>query len=84
MAAAAQFWFSYPETGRKSLEEVEEMFRKGGPKPWHTKLGQSRIDERAAILEVEQRKQSLENDEKTQVVRQDGTIETVEMKDREV
>ena len=56
------------------------MFRKGGPKPWQTKLGESQLDERAAILEAEQRKQSLENDEKTQVVRADGTIETVEKK----
>ena len=30
MAAAVQFFVSYPETGRKSLEEIEELFRKGG------------------------------------------------------
>ena len=66
------------QTGRKSLEEVEEMFRKGGPKPWHTKLGHSNLDERQAILEVEQRKASLEDNEKMQYVREDGKIATVD------
>jgi hypothetical protein len=37
---------SYPETCGKTIEEVEEMFRKGGPKPWHTKPGQSNLDDR--------------------------------------
>jgi hypothetical protein len=27
LGAAVQFFVSYPETGRKSLEEIEEMFR---------------------------------------------------------
>ena len=36
--------FSYPETCGKTIEEVEEMFSKGGPKPWHTKPGQSKLD----------------------------------------
>ena len=42
--AAIQFYFTYPETCNKSLEEIEEMFAPGGPKPWHTKPGQSRLD----------------------------------------
>ncbi|EXJ74297.1 uncharacterized protein A1O5_02593 [Cladophialophora psammophila CBS 110553] len=41
---AIQFYFTYPETCNKSLEEIEEMFSHGGPKPWHTKPGQSRLD----------------------------------------
>jgi len=41
---AIQFYFTYPETCNKSLEEIEEMFSNGGPKPWHTKPGQSRLD----------------------------------------
>lgn len=68
------------QTGRKSLEEVEEMFRKGGPRPWQTKLGESHLDERMAILEAEQRKASLEHNEKVQFVREDGTIATVDKK----
>ena len=80
LGAAAQFFVSYPETGRKSLEEIEELFKSGGPKPWKTKIGESHLDERSASVAAEQRKESLEQDEKTEVVRQDGTIETVENK----
>lgn len=34
---------SYPETARKSLEEIEEMWRPGGPKPCQTKIGDSHL-----------------------------------------
>jgi len=78
MGAAVQFYVSYPETGRKSLEEIEEMFRDGGPWPWKTKLGRSIVDERAAVFEAEQRKASMENDGKMPVVRQDGRIDHIE------
>jgi hypothetical protein len=81
LGAAVQFFFSYPETGRKSLEEIEEMFKKGGPTPWRTKLGQSHLDERTASVAAEQRKSSLASEGKTQMVREDGTIETVEKGD---
>ena len=77
MGAAVQFFVSYPETGRKSLEEIEEMFRDGGPKPWQTKLGHSALDERTASVAAERRKESLEQEGKEQVVRADGKIETV-------
>lgn len=42
--AAIQFWFTYPETCGKSLEEIEFLFSPAGPKPWQTKPGQSRLD----------------------------------------
>jgi hypothetical protein len=42
--AAAQFYFTYPETAHKTLEEIEEMFAPGGPKAWKTKRGESRLD----------------------------------------
>ena len=42
--AAIQFYFTYPETCNKSLEEIEEMFSRGGPRPWQTKPGHSRLD----------------------------------------
>ncbi|KAL8825684.1 MAG: hypothetical protein Q9191_004261 [Dirinaria sp. TL-2023a] len=48
--AAIQAFFTYPETARKSIEEIEELFSKGGPLPWHTKPGQSHLD--AKIAEV--------------------------------
>jgi hypothetical protein len=35
---------SYPETAGKTLEEIEIMFQKGGPHPWHTKPGNSLLD----------------------------------------
>jgi hypothetical protein len=36
----------YPETCGKTIEEIEEMFRKGGPYPWQTKKGHSKLDAR--------------------------------------
>ncbi|CZR58457.1 related to high-affinity glucose transporter [Phialocephala subalpina] len=48
--ASIQAFFTYPETAGKTLEEIELMFRKGGPKPWKTKPGDSLLDQR--ILEV--------------------------------
>lgn len=42
--AAIQFYFTYPETCNKSLEEIEILFSAQGPKPWHTKPGGSRLD----------------------------------------
>lgn len=43
--AAAHFFLAYPETANKTLEEVEEMFAHGGPRPWQTRRGESRLDE---------------------------------------
>jgi hypothetical protein len=34
----------YPETCGKTLEEIEEMFNKGGPRPWKTRKGESKLD----------------------------------------
>jgi len=44
LGAAVQAYFTYPETCGKTLEEIEIMFSKGGPKPWNTKPGGSRLD----------------------------------------
>jgi len=51
IGAAAQAWFSYPETARKSLEEIEAMWKDDALKPWQTKPGQSRLDELASDVE---------------------------------
>ncbi|KAL4870819.1 hypothetical protein BDV12DRAFT_184185 [Aspergillus spectabilis] len=42
--AAVHFFLTYPQTCGKTLEEIEELFAPGGPKPWHTKPGGSRLD----------------------------------------
>jgi hypothetical protein len=44
--ASIQALLTYPETAGKTLEEIEMMFRKGGPRPWNTKPGGSSLDER--------------------------------------
>ena len=44
--AAIQAYLTYPETAGKSIEEIELLFKPGGPKPWHTKPGDSRLDAR--------------------------------------
>jgi Sugar (and other) transporter len=56
LGAAAQAFVSYPETARKSLEEIENMFRNGGPRPWHTKVGDSHLEERIAAVKAGQEK----------------------------
>jgi hypothetical protein len=57
--AAVQAFVSYPETARKSLEEIEEMFRDGALKPWQTKVGQSHLDAHIEAVANEQRKGSV-------------------------
>ncbi|MCJ1359423.1 MAG: hypothetical protein MMC33_009425 [Icmadophila ericetorum] len=54
--AAVQAFLTYPETAGKSIEEIEFLFSKNGPRPWKTKVGDSRLD--AAIEEVRERKQT--------------------------
>jgi len=44
IVASAWFFVLYPETCGKTLEEVELMFSKDGPHPWHTHKGESRLD----------------------------------------
>ncbi|KAF1989431.1 MFS sugar transporter-like protein [Aulographum hederae CBS 113979] len=59
-AAALQAFVSYPETARKSLEEIEEMFRPGGPHPWNTKVGESNLDASVRELREGKREASVE------------------------
>ena len=44
VGSAVQTYFTYPETCGKTIEEVELMFAKGGPKAWRTKKGESRLE----------------------------------------
>lgn len=82
VGAAVQAWFLYPETARKSLEEIEEMFRPGGPKPWQTRPGQSKTDQHVADYIERKASMQLEEDigvsDKPKVVRKDGTIGTAD------
>ena len=74
-AAAVQAFVSYPETAKKSLEEIEEMFRPGGPKPWQTKVGGSHLDTHVQDVIDEQRKGSLASmGEKPAVVQKEATL----------
>ncbi|KAI4614977.1 uncharacterized protein J4E92_007196 [Alternaria infectoria] len=41
--AAVQFFFTYPETCGKTLEEVEFLFSKEGPHAWKTKKGSDNL-----------------------------------------
>lgn len=47
-AAATPAFFTYPETARKSLEEIELLFAKGGAKPWKTRPGVGLLDDRVS------------------------------------
>jgi hypothetical protein len=68
--AAAQAFFTYPETAGKTIEEIEEMFSKGGPRPWHTKPGNSKLD--AAVADVRERKLSIAHVERRLASIDDG------------
>lgn len=59
LLAAVHFYFTYPETSNKTLEEIEEMFAPGGPKPWKTKPGHSKLD--ALIEEAQERNLRMED-----------------------
>ncbi|KAH7023138.1 general substrate transporter [Ilyonectria destructans] len=51
LAAAVQAWFTYPETCGKTIEEVEELFRKGAMPAWKTKKGGSRLEAEVAAVQ---------------------------------
>ncbi|TKA30042.1 hypothetical protein B0A50_02761 [Salinomyces thailandicus] len=78
--AAIQFYFTYPETCGKTLEEIEESFATGGPKPWHTRMGHSRLDalvdetkrEQLTISDVIQGKRHLGVQESTDQAQTEG------------
>ena len=81
---SSPIYVSYPETGGKSLEEVDGMFRNGGPKPWKTRLGQSHLDERTVSVAAEQRRSSLDNDgDIAHMVKKDGTIWVIDKNEAE-
>ncbi|KAF7190459.1 High-affinity glucose transporter [Pseudocercospora fuligena] len=57
--AAIQFFFTYPETCNKTLEEIEEMFAPGAIKPWKTKPGHSKLD--ALVAEVTEKHLTIDD-----------------------
>ena len=56
---AIYFYVAYPDTCQKSLEEIELMFSKAGPRPWQTRKGESRIDD--LIAQAREKQYTLED-----------------------
>ncbi|KAK3672220.1 hypothetical protein LTR78_007973 [Recurvomyces mirabilis] len=79
IGATIQAFFFYPETARKSLEEVEQMFRSGGPKPWHTKPGDSHLD--VEVEDIERKASTVHEEGRAQVLKKDGTIGSADSDD---
>ncbi|EXJ65467.1 hypothetical protein A1O7_01808 [Cladophialophora yegresii CBS 114405] len=81
--AAVQFYFTYPETCNKSLEEIEFLFSKEGPKPWNTRPGESRLDrlideareKRITVEEVQNKRTSTDRALHVEVTRGTQPIE---------
>ncbi|KAL2133619.1 hypothetical protein VTI74DRAFT_2021 [Chaetomium olivicolor] len=60
IAAAGWFFLLCPETCGKTLEEVEVMFSKDGPRPWKTVKGNSRLAaEVEAIVERKRKEEEV-------------------------
>ncbi|EMC95622.1 hypothetical protein BAUCODRAFT_122930 [Baudoinia panamericana UAMH 10762] len=74
--AAIQSFLLYPETARKSLEEIETMFHKSRPKPWRTHPGSSHLDVDAE--EVRRKASAPQREGKPQVLHKDGTVDTAD------
>lgn len=68
--AAAQAFFTYPETCRKTLEEIEVLFSKEGPHAWQTRSGDSRLDQEIAQA-LEAKERGLSTSEHAERVRQE-------------
>jgi sugar porter (SP) family MFS transporter len=56
VAAAAWFFVLCPETCGKTLEEIELLFSPGGPHPWNTKKGDSRLVAEIEAVAARQKK----------------------------
>lgn len=50
LLAAVQFWFTYPETCGKTIEEIEVLFSNEGPPAWKTKKGSERLHEEVGAV----------------------------------
>ncbi|KAH3918551.1 hypothetical protein HBH56_038120 [Parastagonospora nodorum] len=65
LGGAIQFWFTYPETCGKTIEEIEVLFSNGGPPAWKTKKGDSRLhDEMAAVSNAKAKEEARASIEK--------------------
>jgi len=65
LGGAIQFWFTYPETCGKTIEEIEVLFSNGRPPAWKTKKGDSRLhDEMAAVSNARAKEEARASIEK--------------------
>ena len=76
MLAAVQFYFTYPETCNKTLEEIEELFAPDAPKPWKTKPGGSKLD--ALIADVQEKHLTIADVTDGKLGREKIEVETAE------
>ncbi|EMD91446.1 hypothetical protein COCC4DRAFT_57526 [Bipolaris maydis ATCC 48331] len=60
LLAATQFFFTYPETCGKTLEEIEVLFSKDGPHAWQTKKGSEHIGQNTENVAAAQAKQEAQ------------------------
>ncbi|MCJ1225976.1 hypothetical protein MMC12_002625 [Toensbergia leucococca] len=72
--AAVQAYFTYPETARKSLEEIEVLFSPGGPKPWKTRPGDSALDAKIRRVQDMQGRGVLDEKNRPEVEHREGSL----------
>jgi hypothetical protein len=59
-AGGIHMFLQFPETGQKTLEEVEELFQKGAKPAWKTRVGQSHLDEKVAEIKEHKQEEAMQ------------------------
>jgi hypothetical protein len=65
---AIQFFFTYPETCGKTIEEIEVLFSHEGPRAWQTRKGSERLEHDVNdVADSQAKKASVAHAEKAEV-----------------